>query len=87
MAIQSTYNAPETGLEVNGAYMRIHGYHGNKDGMRFDVEVFVSKQARDAGMQNTGFLHFMCPVQPGDILPALYAYLKTLPEFANAIDV
>ena len=87
MALQTTFISDQNGLVINGAYARIQGFHGTKDIVRMDVETFVSQQARLEGKQPITITVYEVSLPIGDILPALYTYLKTLPEFANAIDV
>ena len=87
MALQTTFTSEQNGLVVNGAYTRVQRFHGTKDTVRVDVETFVSQQARLEGKQPIAFANYEVSLPSSDILPALYTYLKTLPEFANAIDV
>lgn len=87
MALQTTFASEQNGLVVNGAYSRVQRFHGTKDTVRLDVETFVSHQARLEGKQPIAFNNYETSLPTGDIMPALYNYLKTLPEFAGAIDV
>ena len=87
MALQNDFVDDNKGLTIANAYVKIGNFNGNKDNVRFDIEVFVNSQARLAGKQPIGLFMFEIPYQDSMSIASLYTYLKTLPEFANAIDV
>lgn len=84
MAIQKTVTT-QHGLVANNAYHKVENVAiQNKDQMSFNVKVFVSKE------QNLPFemLAFSCvyDIQGDNPIHQAYKYVKTLPEFSDAVD-
>lgn len=84
MAIQKTVTT-QHGLVANNAYHKVENVAiQNKDQMSFNVKVFVSKE------QNLPFemLAFSCvyDIQGDNPIRQAYKYVKTLPEFSDAVD-
>jgi len=87
MALQHTFTSPH-GVTSNAAYSRISHFSGDKNMTQCSVETFFNQQAREKGLQPlVGSSHTFKTPTDDDIMDATYAYLKTLPEFADAKDV
>lgn len=78
------------GLNVENAYIRIDTVSGYKGGIDISVNSYVSKEAFENG---DGYLkqqmfNFIPSVEEGseNFIKQGYDYLKTLPEFDNAVD-
>ena len=80
------YTQQETGLTIINSYVRIGRFTGDKEFTTFDFQVYVNEQSRSQGKNPVKIGSESLPTPTTDILPALYTYLKTLPEFVNAID-
>lgn len=87
MALQVTFNDNEKGLSLTGAYAKVENFRGDKDEVSFQVAVYVNEQARLDGKVGISSHVFTVPYVDGMSIQTLYDYLKTLPEFAGAIDV
>lgn len=96
MALQISYTDPATRVAAPTAYARILYMNIDALGGLVDVAVgfYVSAAARTAGGTPLVTMHFWPPIAqvatvpiPVDIQTSLYAYLKTQPVFAGALDV
>jgi len=88
MALKMSIAFDEGFTSANG-YVKINRIRGDKDNIRFDTQVFYSKTARDAGKPSlaNGSYEITMPAATGnDLFVDLYNHLKTLPEFAGAVD-
>ena len=83
MALQKTISSQ---YGVDGNYIKIDRYNGDKDKIRVSVVLYLSGQARVDEKDPLQYWMFELPTPSTDLLPALYTYLKTLPEFEGAID-
>jgi hypothetical protein len=83
MAIKKTVNTP-CGFEAIDAYHRVEGVQINKGKMNFQVRIYKE----NSGSHNFAELSFYCEydIQGDNPIKQAYKYLKTLPEFANAVD-
>lgn len=88
MALLLSYANESTGLDLPAAYARVAMYSGDKTNSRYRVELYVNKDARTNGRDALNILSFTAPTTDltGDILPAVYAHLKSQPGFENAVD-
>jgi len=86
MALQVNYNSPEFGILANNAYAKIDTFRGNIDEVQFDVNYYISQDARLANKNPIGRFSFTIPYSDGMTYNLVYVYLKTLPGFENAID-
>lgn len=74
------------GIELQDAYAKILDYTGNKDMLTYRVLVYANEQARN-DLADTVYSFTYETVPPTEnILPSLYAHLKTFELFANAED-
>lgn len=87
MALQFNSSNIDTGLTINDAYARVDRFSGDKHYVGFSVQVFVNQSARADGKSAIAQLNFEVPYVDGMSMVSLYNHLKTLPEFAGAIDV
>lgn len=86
MAIQKSIMT-QYGLTASSCYIKIHRFNGDKNIIRFDVELYFNADARNNNNQSLEYRSFEIPTPNTDLFPALYNYLKTLPEFSGALDV
>ncbi len=90
MALQKTI-ALENGLTVQDAYIRIESVTGTKESMTVAVAAYLNEAAHNAQKPPLDLLKtfvFVPSVADGsaNFIEQGYAYLKTLPEFADATD-
>lgn len=83
MAFENT----DIGISVAAAYVKIGTYTGDKNHVTFDVQIYSSVDLRNAEKSPMGTRSYKIEAPAAAILPALYNHLKTLPEFAGALDV
>jgi hypothetical protein len=78
------------GLEVPGAYCRIHGIQGSKQHISFQLHCYKDQASYQAGKGFLREIHyaFVPSVSDGsaNFIKQAYEYLKTLPEFTGALD-
>jgi hypothetical protein len=89
MAVLINYTT-DSGIELTNAYAKIEHYHGRNSGdeshANYEVYLFASAGARSSNKAPVASFGFTCPTPVGDILPALYADLKTQEPFTAAVD-
>lgn len=89
MALQKNITLQKE-LVITNAYIRIDTVNGYKGGLDISVNSYVSKEAFENGQRylEQSFKSFVPSV--ADYAPNFikqgYEHLKTLPEYANAID-
>jgi len=74
-----------SGLPMN-AYLRVENVtFDDKNTMRFNLLAYASSDANLPAAQKT---QFVCThdLESGNVYKQAYEHLKTLPEFANAVD-
>lgn len=86
MALITTYTNERTGLQVPSAYTIITSVEWNKMACRISLTSYVSKEKRDEDVTGNGIGGYSIFVEGLDTIEAMYNYLKTLPEFAGAVD-
>ncbi len=78
------------GLTLTNAYIRIDEQSGGKDGISLRVRTYVSKEKREIGCTWIDEkIYTFVPLVADDSLNFIkqgYEYLKSLPEFTNALD-
>ena len=67
-------------------YARISLVSADKVEFRILVDFYADKAAREANAQAVLGWNYVTAPLDGDLLPACYAYLKTLPDFAGWVD-
>ena len=89
MALQKTI-LTDSGLTVQDAYIRINAVSGDKELIDIYVNSYVSQHAfsgNKAYLQQQFFTFVpSVAVNAPNFIKQGYEYLKTLPEFADAID-
>ena len=86
MALSINYTS-EHGAVASTAYARIIQYRGMAGKMVVRVSISADATARANGLEQLGTFKFECDEPNTDMVPALYAILKTLDGFTNSIDV
>lgn len=85
MALQINYDS-QYGINLPTAYAKISTYRGDKTTLNFEVLIWADAAARDNGKQRMEQRLYSIPYTQ-QIIADLYTYLKTLPEYAGALDV
>ena len=88
MALKITATNNTNGKPETMAYARITNFWGSKGQVQVQIEVHATEEARQAGwpsiQQDSQYIN-MEDLQ-GDIMPAMYAVLKTLTKYTGAED-
>jgi hypothetical protein len=89
MALKITAVNPTTGQTTSEAYARITNFFGTKDQIQVQVAIHASADARTGNMQTIKENAHYIAVEDlkGDLIPAIYAVLKTYTDYAGAMDV
>lgn len=86
MALQKSITTPQ-GVDLSTAYGKITGFGWNGDKLAVSFSWFTSSAARHANKQAIDLKRYsMALPAGGDMRTQIYDYLKTLPDFAGAID-
>jgi hypothetical protein len=87
LVIQAVNNT--NGKTEAQAYARITNFFGTKDQIQVQVEVHATEEARKAGWPSVAqHAHYIgMESLQGDLIPAIYAVLKTLTVYEGAEDV
>jgi hypothetical protein len=88
MALKLNLESTQFGIPAPQAYAKITNFHGNKDQIQVQVNVYYDQSARENNMAVVLQHAHYIPMSDltGDIIPAIYGVLKTLPEYEGAID-
>lgn len=89
MALKITAINSTNGQQETQAYARITNFFGTKDQIQVQVEVHATEQARQAGWPSVAqHAHYINMEDlSGNLIPAIYAVLKTLTVYQGAEDV
>lgn len=99
MAIKVNYST-KFGIDLQDAYVSVDGLRINKSKvsangateinqytLQFDAKIFANESAAKSGSEALEVSEMACVFDPTSIMfESAYAYLKTLPEFADAVD-
>jgi hypothetical protein len=88
MALKLNLETTQFGVPAPQAYARITNFYGSKDQIQVQVAVYFDQVARENNMAVVlDHAHYI-PMADlnGDIIPAIYSVLKTLPQYENAQD-
>lgn len=86
MAIKVETNL-ESGVPVPDCYYRIENVRwGKVHDLKVTVVGYYNVDYKDCGRPVKTIDVEIPSIPSGDLLPGIYNYLKTLPEFANAVD-
>lgn len=90
MALTKSVYELNTGLVLNNVYVRIDTISGNKSELSIDVKVYVNQEHYNNGKAcvDSNSYNFTPNVNEDALNyhKQAYLYLKTLDEYANAID-
>lgn len=88
MALKLNLAQTPIGIALPEAYARISNYDGSKSELLVRVAVYATADARGADARPIeSRQHSLDPATlSGPLMPALYDALKTLPEYAGAMD-
>jgi archaellin len=90
MALLANYNDTNTGVNINNAYINVNNLLVNKDSIIFNLRIYVSQAARNAGKEPVKVIKKRIDVnvlQNTNIFILLYQALKNTSEFSGALDV
>lgn len=92
MALQQSFTSPQFGFTASEAYKHITRIDINKNGSgTCSVDTYFNAQARwdeKQPLTSTSFSFNTTDMTlTGNLMADVYTYLKTLPEFTDAIDV
>lgn len=88
MALQMQHET-QFGLTLENAYVRILSFRGDRENVMVCAGFYASKEARDLekpAIETTEF-SLSTPNAEDNFFAAIYAHMKTLPQFTSAIDV
>ena len=87
MALLLSIPTSQVGAPFADAYAKISHYHGWTNTVVVHVAIYASADARHIPAQPVDTrVHEMFLPSDAALLPAAYAFLKTLPEYADATD-
>lgn len=88
MALLLNLENTRIGAPVSQAYARIQSIAGSQTNFHISVYVYYNQNARSTFSDPISMTSHVINTSDlkGDILPALYNYLKTLPEYEGATD-
>ena len=89
MALKLLLNDDQYGLSEGERYIKIDDMYWKKENASIRALMFASQQARLENKRELSVLIYSCPVdlQSSDnFVVQAYKFLKTLPEFENAVD-
>ena len=88
MAIQIALQSSDMGITFAEAYARVGRFSGDKESIRYVVEIYASAETRATRRRPIQTQEYSVPYAnvAGEILPALYADLKMRPGYDNAED-
>jgi hypothetical protein len=88
MALKLNLETTQFGVPAPQAYAKITNFYGNKDQIQVQVSVYFDQSARENNMSVVlDHAHYIQMSDlTGDIIPAIYSVLKTLPQYEGAVD-
>jgi hypothetical protein len=88
MALILNLESTKFGIPAPQAYAKINHFNGNKDQLQVQVSVYYDQAARENNLNLVLEHSHYIPMSDltGDIVPAIYGVLKTLPEYEGAVD-
>jgi hypothetical protein len=82
MALTKTTNF--FGIEIQDVYVRVASFKGNKQNLVFEVQYFTDSQELQAFKTEANSCQLL--LDDSNPIKQAYLHLKTLPEFADAVD-
>mgnify|MGYP006269976479 CR=1 FL=1 len=88
MALELKLEQTQFGVPAPKAYARVTNFFGNKDQMQVQVAIYYDKNAKDSNLSTVKEEAHYINIEDlkGDIIPAIYAVLKTLDQYKNSKD-
>lgn len=88
MALQLALETTQFGVPAPKAYARITNFFGTKDNIQVQVAIHYDEEARQNNMATVREDAHYIAVEDlkGDIIPAIYAVLKTFSQYEGAVD-
>jgi len=76
------------GVEAPEAYARITNFFGTKDSIQVQVAIYYNQAARHDNMATVKENAHYIAIEDlkGDLIPAIYAVLKTFSDYEGAVD-
>ena len=84
MALSITLTETDIGIPMADTYARIVMWRGDKDQTLIQVAHYASRDARQVNAQPVANRTLFAPTSECEGLAAMYAWLKTQPEYADA---
>jgi len=83
LSVQTQFGAP-----APDAYARITNFFGTKDQLQVQVAIYYNEDARHNNMATVKEnAHYIAMEDlKGDLIPAIYAVLKTFSQYEGAVD-
>ncbi len=88
MALKLSLATTQFGVPAPQAYARITNFFGTKDQIQVQVAVYYDKEARHSNMATVREDAHYIAIEDlkGDLIPAIYAVLKTFTQYEGAED-
>jgi hypothetical protein len=89
MALQFNLESTQFGIPAPQAYLKIASFVGTKDQIQVQVAIYFNEDARQNDMTTIHDANHQIAIDDlkGDLLPAIYAVLKTLSAYEGAEDI
>lgn len=81
MAFQQNFSF--NGIDVTDGYIKVSSVAGEKGGLAVQLDYSAGQQFQAVQTKSVNFIPDM---EGGNFIKQAYLYLKTLPEFADAVD-
>jgi hypothetical protein len=80
--------ATQFGVPAPEAYAKITNFYGTKDQLQVQVAIYFNADAREQNLSTVKEnAHYIAMEDlKGDLIPAIYAVLKTFAEYEGAVD-
>jgi hypothetical protein len=87
MALKFDYQSP-FGVQMPDCYARVEHVFGSKSGVSASVGIYANSDAAGIGARSVSTVdHAFVPDMAGkNFIAQAYEHLKTLPEYADAVD-
>jgi hypothetical protein len=86
MALSITITETDIGIPMADTYARIVMWRGEKEQTLIQVAHYANADARQANAQPVANRTVFAPTSDCEGMAAMYAWLKTQPDYAGAVD-
>ena len=77
----------ESGLVIGNAYHRIDSYKGTERYLAFIVNIYINEEAFDEGKPPITYKEYgLSYNKDRNLFSQMYEYLRSLPEYADAVE-